>query len=50
MITSYGISEAGLIRPVNEDSILVGTRLFVLADGMGGYEGASWPVPLQWLR
>lgn len=41
MITSYGISEAGLIRPVNEDCILVGTRLFVLADGMGGYEGGQ---------
>lgn len=35
------MSEAGLVRPVNEDCIFMGSDLFVLADGMGGYEGGQ---------
>lgn len=41
MIRSYGISEAGLVRRVNEDRIFLGRNFFVLADGMGGYEGGQ---------
>lgn len=42
MIKSYGISKTGLVRKVNEDSIWTGDRpFFILADGMGGYEGGQ---------
>lgn len=42
MIRSYGISEVGLVRKVNEDSIRIGDKpFFILADGMGGYEGGQ---------
>lgn len=42
MIKSYGISETGLVRKVNEDSIWSGDKpFFILADGMGGYEGGQ---------
>lgn len=41
MIKSYGISETGLVRKVNEDCIGMGETYFLLADGMGGYEGGQ---------
>lgn len=42
MIKSYGISKTGLVRKVNEDSIWTGDLpFFILADGMGGYEGGQ---------
>ncbi len=41
MINSYGISETGLVRPANEDCVFVGDTFFILADGMGGYEGGQ---------
>lgn len=42
MIRSYGISEAGLVRRVNEDCIFIGEKsFFILADGMGGYAGGQ---------
>lgn len=33
-----GVTDAGLKRPVNEDSMLAAGPAFVVADGMGGYE------------
>lgn len=43
MIRSYGLSETGLVRKINEDAILVAEEkgFFLLADGMGGYEGGQ---------
>ena len=42
MMKSYGISKTGLVRKVNEDCIFAGDRpFFILADGMGGYEGGQ---------
>ena len=39
MILTYGESEKGLVRKVNEDAInLSVNNLYLLADGMGGYE------------
>ncbi len=40
MIESFGVSKVGLVRTVNEDFIFSEDRpFFILADGMGGYEG-----------
>ena len=38
MLAAHGVTDTGTVRPHNEDTILVDTRLglFVVADGMGG--------------
>ena len=42
MILTYGESEKGLVRKVNEDAInLSVNNLYLLADGMGGYDGGQ---------
>lgn len=42
MILTYGESEKGLVRKVNEDAVNLGVRnVFLLADGMGGYDGGQ---------
>ena len=42
MILTYGDSKIGLVRKLNEDAIdLSVPHLFILADGMGGYEGGQ---------
>ena len=41
MITNYGISKTGLIRKNNEDSISIKNSCYILADGMGGYDGGE---------
>ena len=42
MIITFGDSQTGLIRKLNEDAISFNDQhLFVLADGMGGYEGGQ---------
>ncbi len=42
-ISSYGISDVGLVRQNNEDSFFLDkkNRLFVLADGMGGHNAGE---------
>lgn len=42
MILYYGDSQRGLVRKANEDAINLNIdNLFILADGMGGYEGGQ---------
>lgn len=42
MILTYGESERGLVRKVNEDAINLSVEnLYILADGMGGYDGGQ---------
>ena len=36
-----GASDVGQIRAVNQDSMRVGPRIFVVADGMGGHQGGE---------
>lgn len=42
MILTYGESDKGLVRKVNEDAINLSVEnLYLLADGMGGYDGGQ---------
>lgn len=42
MILTYGDSKRGLVRKANEDAISMKVdHLFLLADGMGGYDGGQ---------
>lgn len=42
MILTYGVSEKGLVRRANEDAISMKVdSLYLLADGMGGYDGGQ---------
>ena len=36
-----GASDIGQVRQINQDSLFVGTGLFVVADGMGGHAGGE---------
>ena len=36
-VRSGAASDAGSVRPSNEDSVFAGSRVFVVADGMGGH-------------
>lgn len=36
-----GASDVGQVRTVNQDSMLVGPRIYVVADGMGGHQGGE---------
>ena len=38
---SGAASDAGSVRPSNEDCVFAGTRVFVVADGVGGYHGGE---------
>jgi serine/threonine protein phosphatase PrpC len=37
----YAKTHTGLVRPTNEDSLLVSHRLYGVADGMGGHRGGE---------
>lgn len=42
MILTLGDSRTGLVRKVNEDAINLDVEnVYILADGMGGYEGGQ---------
>ena len=42
MILTYGESKVGLVRKVNEDAISLSVPdVYLLADGMGGYDGGQ---------
>lgn len=36
-ISAVGKSDVGIVREKNEDSLLIGKKVFVVSDGMGGY-------------
>lgn len=38
---SVGISKTGLVRQANEDRFYKGEKLYIVADGMGGYQGGA---------
>ncbi len=42
MTVAYGTAtDVGMVREVNEDSVVAGYPVFVVADGMGGYEAGD---------
>lgn len=43
MITAHGVTNAGRVRPTNEDSVLtdLDLGLFIVADGMGGHNAGE---------
>lgn len=38
---TVGVSKLGLVRQENEDRLYMGEKLFIVADGMGGYIGGA---------
>jgi PPM family protein phosphatase len=41
MLDSFGLTDVGMRRSLNEDSILVDGNLFVVCDGMGGHKAGE---------
>ena len=47
MIIAYAKSDVGKVREMNQDAYYISdssseVKLYLLADGMGGYKGESW--------
>ena len=40
-VTAHGRSDIGRVRSGNEDALLIGRRVFAVADGMGGHRGGE---------
>lgn len=41
LLRAGGASDVGQLRTINQDSMLLGPRIYVVADGMGGHQGGE---------
>ncbi len=41
LLRAGGATDVGQVRAINQDSMLIGPRIYVVADGMGGHQGGE---------